>query len=815
MVRLDPWELHSPGVRMGNNVFASLHHSADSKVLNKFTPAEVRLIKATFKDLALRSPGPTIDRNTFLTHFPLPGLHGEQLFEVFDYNHSGAIDFDEFITGLAIACKGSFEERFELVFKIYDITKDGYISPQELRTMLHHVPNEALQLWHLNKDDSGDEDNNAINVTASDSTPSISNNSTDSIGPEITAPHPCFENSLRSGIDADSQKSETGDGVSPQEDGHIKEIIEKLVEAAFGEKNVSDEKKMSFDNFKAWVTKNPEVMVLFNSVFSSFGKRSNTPQNSAFTPPRAFTPPKRSSTPPPSHKHFSIFSRTNSASLRKKELIGDQARSSSSTQLHAKEKENIVTSIPRSANSYSARLNELNNSPSPGKGDTNGNTAKQVELDEDNDCHQCKKEGTLYKVGRRSKRMQNRYYKLYGNILYYYSSERSTTPSGVIMMSGCFVDPLDLTESKYFGLKIVTGKGGERDERILYTKAKEERDNWIVVLRQASRDRKFTKQYVLKHKIGTGKFSNVYLCKSKATGTEYAVKLIKKDHLSDDEKELLRTEIAILRLVEHPFIVRLIDVFETVENMYLVMELLKGGELYHCIVGRPRFSADEAYVLLKQLMEGISYLHSAGIVHRDMKPENILLSKPIPKGSRLDSSFQVKLADFGLSKLVAPNEILKLPCGTISYVAPEVLSQEGYGIEADNWSIGVIMYLVIRGKLPFNSEEKDAIIKEILSNDIDWKKDPVFSRLEPGLVEILQGLLEKDKSKRMTASDVLSHTWMLKMSKREGHNKSTTASDSTTLKSDISTVSEEAKKPPGEQATTREATLTPVTTVTS
>ena len=109
----------------------------------------------------------------------------------------------------------------------------------------------------------------------------------------------------------------------------------------------------------------------------------------------------------------------------------------------------------------------------------------------------------------------------------------------------------------------MTGKGGERDERILHAKSKEERDSWIVVLRQASRDRKFTKQYVLKHKIGTGKFSNVFLCTSKASGTEYAVKLIKKDHLSDDEKELLRTEIAILRLVEHPFIVRLIDVFES------------------------------------------------------------------------------------------------------------------------------------------------------------------------------------------------------------------------------------------------------------
>ena len=361
---------------------------------------------------------------------------------MFDYNHSGAIDFDEFITGLAVACKGSFEERFELVFKIYDITKDGYISPQELRTMLHHVPNEALLLWHLNKEDSGEEDNNAIQVAASDSTRSISNNSVDSISHELAAaPHPCFENSLRTNADVDAERTGAVEGISPQEDGQIKAIIEKLVEVAFGEKNVSEDKKLSFEKFKAWVMKNPEVMVLFNSVFSSFGKRSATPQNSALFPPRAFTPPKRSSTPPPSHKHFGLFSRTNSTSLRKKELIGNtNMRSSSSTHLHAKE--SVASKIPRSSNSYSARLNELNatNSPSPGGSSGNGGSAKGGETEE-NACHRCEKEGTLYKVGRRSKLMQNRYYKLYGNILYYYSSERSTTPSGVIMMSGCFVDP--------------------------------------------------------------------------------------------------------------------------------------------------------------------------------------------------------------------------------------------------------------------------------------------------------------------------------------------------------------------------------------
>ena len=107
----------------------------------------MRLIKATFKDLSLRSPGNTIDKRTFLHHFPLPGLHGEQLFDIFDIKQTGVIDFEEFISGIALCTKGAFEEKLELVFRICDITKDGEISAEELTTMLHQVPKDALARW--------------------------------------------------------------------------------------------------------------------------------------------------------------------------------------------------------------------------------------------------------------------------------------------------------------------------------------------------------------------------------------------------------------------------------------------------------------------------------------------------------------------------------------------------------------------------------------------------------------------------------------------------------------------------------------------
>jgi calcium/calmodulin-dependent protein kinase I len=206
--------------------------------------------------------------------------------------------------------------------------------------------------------------------------------------------------------------------------------------------------------------------------------------------------------------------------------------------------------------------------------------------------------------------------------------------------------------------------------------------------------------------IGSGRFSKVYEATNKATGAVVAVKLITKADLKEvnpvtffpqvlgchlmacllqNERELLRTEIAVLKLVKHPHIVRLEDVFETPQTIYIVMERVKGGELFHRIVGRPRFTEPEARALVIPLLQAVAYIHGMGIIHRDIKPENILCG---------NSLTDIKLADFGLSKLVTPQEIMKMACGTLSYVAPEVLTMKGYGKEADLWSVGVILYLM-------------------------------------------------------------------------------------------------------------------------
>jgi calcium/calmodulin-dependent protein kinase I len=173
--------------------------------------------------------------------------------------------------------------------------------------------------------------------------------------------------------------------------------------------------------------------------------------------------------------------------------------------------------------------------------------------------------------------------------------------------------------------------------------------------------------YVIGKELGRGRFSVVCECVNKMTGVHCAVKIIDKTTIEPEEKSLLRTEIAVLKLVNHPNIIRMLGLYESKDRIYIVMEKLAGGELFERIVGRPRFTEVEAARLIRPLLESVAYLHDLGIVHRDLKPENILC------GDELED---LKIADFGLSKMVLPKEKMDSACGTLSYVAPEVLTMQ-------------------------------------------------------------------------------------------------------------------------------------------
>ena len=285
------------------------------------------------------------------------------------------------------------------------------------------------------------------------------------------------------------------------------------------------------------------------------------------------------------------------------------------------------------------------------------------------------REGYLWKRGGVLHMWSKRWYLVSGNCMYYYAHKKDVRPRGVIFLTGCIVEKFkdDAAELKgYFGLELLhqdlcTGEHYKHESRVLYCKSEGEREIWLTRMQQSAQVVPIEQDYVIGRELGRGRFSRVCECVRKVTGVRYAVKIIEKATIAPEEKSLLRTEIAVLKLVNHPNIIKLEGIYETRTHMYIVMEKLLGGELFERIVGKPRFSEEDAAKLIRPLLESVAYLHDLGIVHRDIKPENILC------GENLD---ELKIADFGLSKMLLPKEKMDTACGTLSYVAPEVLTMQ-------------------------------------------------------------------------------------------------------------------------------------------
>eukprot|EP00949_MAST-11_sp_MAST-11-sp1_P003073 g3073.t1 len=359
-------------------------------------------------------------------------------------------------------------------------------------------------------------------------------------------------------------------------------------------------------------------------------------------------------------------------------------------------------------------------------------------------------EGWLYKQGGNFKVWVKRWYRIVGNFCYYFHREADDVPAGVFFMDGCIVEALSEGGKGAFGIELVFSTGGERDKRVLYASNEEERRIWVDSLRAAGNTRKFETDFDMHESIGEGKFSRVFRCTEKESGTDFAVKVSFKSNMSMVEQGMMQSEIAVLKQATHPSIVKLEAVFETMDKVMLVMELVHGGEMFNHIVGRPRLNGSEAKKVAMQLAEALRYLHSMGIIHRDVKPENILC----------DSAFDnLKLADFGLSRLVSPNELLYHPCGTPLYVAPEVLTGKGYSTPADMWSLGVILFLVIRGRLPYDFKRREDAVSTIESKELKFN-DRVWSKVDEDCRNAVQALLCKDQAHRISAGDFLRHNWM-------------------------------------------------------
>lgn len=259
--------------------------------------------------------------------------------------------------------------------------------------------------------------------------------------------------------------------------------------------------------------------------------------------------------------------------------------------------------------------------------------------------------------------------------------------------------------------------------------------------------------YMLGRKLGQGQFGTTYLCTDISTGFEYACKSISKRKLiSKEDVEDVRREIQIMHhLAGQKHIVTIKGAYEDPLYVHIVMELCAGGELFDRIIQRGHYSERKAALLTKIIVGVVEACHSLGVMHRDLKPENFLLINK-------DDDFSLKAIDFGLSVFFKPGQVFTDVVGSPYYVAPEVLLKH-YGPEADVWTAGVILYILLSGVPPFWAETQQGIFDAVLKGQIDFESDP-WPLISDSAKDLIRRMLCMRPSERLTAHEVLCHPWI-------------------------------------------------------
>ena len=258
-------------------------------------------------------------------------------------------------------------------------------------------------------------------------------------------------------------------------------------------------------------------------------------------------------------------------------------------------------------------------------------------------------------------------------------------------------------------------------------------------------------------KLGEGRFGKVRLAYHKLTKVKVAIKVIDKNQIKlKEDRQRINSEILILKQLHHYHIAKLYSIIENEERIYLIQEYVQGNDLTFFIKQKekPMIKEQKICKYFRQIISAIEYIHKLGIAHRDLKPENILINK----------DNDIKLIDFGLSKFFLKGELLKTPCGSPFYAAPEMVKGNKYnGINTDIWSLGIVLYLMLFQELPFMDADKSRLYKKILEGNYNIPEDKL-NIVSKEAIDLVQKILEINPKKRIKISEIKNHIWFNKMS---------------------------------------------------
>ena len=373
------------------------------------------------------------------------------------------------------------------------------------------------------------------------------------------------------------------------------------------------------------------------------------------------------------------------------------------------------------------------------------------------------KEGYLYRISESGK-IKKLWFRLINKHLFYFKSKDSAH-SGMNCLIKVFIKESfarEINNKDYYCFTLIFGK----KEKEYFVDNEEDYLVWLKIFRKLLHCENIKDLYDIQNKIGEGKYATVYKGVYKISERIAAIKVLEKENLSSNELNMIQNEIDILKICQHPNIVKLYDVIEDDEKMHIIMELIEGPDLF-CHLEKKNFDINEleANKIVHQLSSALFYLNIFGIVHRDIKPENILLTSK-------SQNYDIKLIDFGLGIILGPKEKSEQPFGTVSYVSPEVLCGNEYDKSVDIWCVGILSYLLLVGRLPFDNPDDDEneIARQTINDPPPFTEEK-WNKVSIEAKDFVNKCLQKDPLVRININEILEHDWLKKYISEEQKNK--------------------------------------------
>ncbi|CAD8184995.1 unnamed protein product [Paramecium pentaurelia] len=367
-------------------------------------------------------------------------------------------------------------------------------------------------------------------------------------------------------------------------------------------------------------------------------------------------------------------------------------------------------------------------------------------------------EGTLFVKSKKYDFYKPKFFKLFSDRLNIYNNCREQKEVAALFLTNVYLDLNSQNQLEKDKHPIVLQAGSKK--YIFNAKSQEQRQKWIEQFKKTCILNNYRDIYLNLKVIGKGTYAKVLLAQRKQNQNKYAVKTFQKSALMDKnnkQRQGLLNEIDLLRSCDHPNIIKLYEIYESGDYIYLVMELLEGGELFDIILETKCFQESKVALIMFKIFDALEYLHTKNIMHRDIKPENILLKDK-------SENFDLKIADFGLASYTEV-DLLITRCGTPGYVAPEILEDKKYNEKVDVFSAGIILYILLSGQAPFYGNSLDEIIEKNRDCQINYKD----LKVSEDALDLLKRSLEPNPDYRISSLEALSHPFISRLYRRESN----------------------------------------------